>query len=430
MMETRTPINMEHERKGIRDLSIKYERLNTLINRVDAASLLMAHDKQSRRKAVGVGRVTKDQYAQNLIGNVKDLIGRMKRFEYKPRPVRRTYIPKANGKLRPLGIPTYEDKLVQAVMADILNDVYEPRFLDCSYGFRENRGAHDIVRRINRAVMCEGVNYVLEADIKGFFDNLDQGWLMKFLAHDIADRNFLRYIKRFLKAGIMDGNERLHSDRGTPQGGLISPVLANVYLHYALDLWMERRVKKQLRGNMLYLRYADDFICMFQYKEDALIVMQWLKTRLEKFKLEVAEEKTRILPVGRYCGTKEKFDFLGFTFLNGKTRRGKYRLVVITSSKKLKAKRLEVKKWIRTRINKSMIETLRLINLALRGHYNYYGVNGNTRAMAKFTWYVRFLTLKMLRRRSQNSKITVKKFSELWDRFVAPPRITISIWGM
>ena len=162
MMETRTPINMEHERKGIRDLSIKYERLNTLINRVDAASLLMAHDKQSRRKAVGVDRVTKDQYAQNLIGNVKDLIGRMKRFEYKPQPVRRTYIPKANGKLRPLGIPTYEDKLVQAVMADILNDVYEPRFLDCSYGFRENRGAHDIVRRINRAVMFEGVNYVLE----------------------------------------------------------------------------------------------------------------------------------------------------------------------------------------------------------------------------------------------------------------------------
>ena len=172
MMETRTPINMEHELKGIRDLSIKYERLNTLINRVDAASLLIAHDKQSRRKAVGVDRVTKDQYAQNLIGNVKDLIGRMKRFEYKPQPVRRTYIPKANGKLRPLGIPTYEDKLVQAVMADILNDVYEPRFLDCSYGFRENRGAHDIVRRINRAVMFEGVNYVLEADIKGFFDNL------------------------------------------------------------------------------------------------------------------------------------------------------------------------------------------------------------------------------------------------------------------
>lgn len=218
MLETGTPINMEHELKGIRELSIKYERLNTLINRVDAASLLMAHDKQSRKKAMGVDKVTKDQYAQNLIGNIKDLIGRMKRFEYVPQPVRRTYIPKANEKLRPLGIPSYEDRLVQAVMADILKDIYEPRFLDCSYGFRENRSAHDVVRRIDRAVMREGVNYVLEADIKGFFDNLDQGWLMKFLAHDIADRNFLRYIKRFLKAGIMDGNERLESDRGCRKG--------------------------------------------------------------------------------------------------------------------------------------------------------------------------------------------------------------------
>lgn len=429
MLETGTPINMEHELKGIRELSIKYERLNTLINRVDAASLLMAHDKQSRKKAMGVDKVTKDQYAQNLIGNIKDLIGRMKRFEYVPQPVRRTYIPKANGKLRPLGIPSYEDRLVQAVMADILKDIYEPRFLDCSYGFRENRSAHDVVRRIDRAVMREGVNYVLEADIKGFFDNLDQGWLMKFLAHDIADRNFLRYIKRFLKAGIMDGNERLESDRGCPQGGLISPVLANVYLHYVLDLWMERRVKKQLRGKMLYLRFADDFVCLFQYRDDAITVMQWLKARLEKFKLEVAEEKTRILPFGRYCGTKEKFDFLGFTFLNAETREGRYRLAVITSSKKLKAKRLAVKQWIRTRINKPMVETWRLINLALRGHYNYYGVNGNMRAMTKFVWYVWHLTLKMLKRRSQNSKITVEKFSKLWDLFVAPPRITTCIWG-
>ena len=219
---------MAQELKEIRYQSETYPRLTTLINRVNEESLKEAHRRQKTGKAVGVDGVTKEMYGENLDENVKDLVARMKAFKYIPQPVRRTYIPKANGKLRPLGIPAYEDKLVQCVMADILNKVYEPRFTDCSYGFRPGRSAHDVIRYINQTVMKGKVNYVLDADIKGFFDNLDQQWLMKFLEHDIADKNFLRYIARFLKAGVMEGTELKDSDWGTPQGGLISPVLANV----------------------------------------------------------------------------------------------------------------------------------------------------------------------------------------------------------
>lgn len=420
---------MEHELKDIRYQSQTHKKLLSLINRVNPTSLMIAHEKQKRQKAAGVDGVVKTDYDEHVVDNVVALTKRMKAFEYVPRPVRRTYIPKTNGKLRPLGIPAYEDKLVQSVMADILRDVYEPRFLDCSYGFRPGRGAHDVLRKIDRSVMKGRVNYVLEADIRGFFDNLDQKWLMKFLEHDIADRNFLRYIVRFLKAGIMEGTELLKSDRGTPQGGLISPILANVYLHYVLDLWIEKHVKKFMRGETHYVRYADDFLLTFQYEEDAITVMRWLKDRLAKFGLEVAEDKTRILPFGKYRGTKESFDFLGFTFINAKTLKGWYRLGIISSQKKMKAKREAFKVWLRTRINKPMIETLKLVNLALQGHYNYYGVNGNMKALIGFMWYVRRRVLWMLRRRSQVRKIRVAKFVELWDAFVKPPEVKVSIWG-
>lgn len=196
--------NMDHKPKPIRELSLKYEKLSTLINRVDLVHLWQAHDEQSQRKSPGVDKMTKELYAEHLISNLENLVDRMKRFKYIPQPVKRVYIPKPNGKLRPLGLPSYEDRLVQKVMADILIELYEPRFLDCSYGFRPGRSAHDVIRYIDDTVMHKGVNYVLEADIKGFFDNLDQDWLMNFLQHDVSDKNFLRYIKRFLKAGIME----------------------------------------------------------------------------------------------------------------------------------------------------------------------------------------------------------------------------------
>ena len=420
---------MEHELKGIRYQSEHYTKLTTLINRVNEESLKEAHRHQKTGKAVGVDGVTKEEYGANLDENVKRLINRMKTFKYIPQAVRRTYIPKPNGKMRPLGIPAYEDRLVQSVMAEILNDVYEPRFLECSYGFRPKRSAHDVVKYINQTIMTKKVNYILDADIKGFFDNLDQRWLMKFLEHDIADRNFLRYVSRFLKSGIMDEGNKLESDKGTPHGGQISPVLANVYLHYVLDQWYEIVLKKYAKGEIYYVRYADDFLMMFQHEEEAVRVLELLKARLAKFGLEIAEDKTRILPIGRFKGTKEDFDFLGFTFFNTKTRDGKYRLGVRTSKKKLKSKKQTVKEWLKTRLTKPVAETMRLINLSLAGHYNYYGVNGNFHAIQGFWKYVKYTTYRMLNRRDQKGKFRYAKFLRVWNYYVQKPHLTTDIWN-
>lgn len=419
---------MEQDAKGIRYQSEHFATVQGIMHYVNEQSLMEEHRKQSGKKAAGIDGVDKAEYDRNAEENIRNLIERMKKFQYKPLPVRRTYIPKANGKLRPLGIPAYEDRLVQGVMANLLNEVYEPRFLDSSYGFRPGRSAHDVVRYINQTIMIHRVNYVLEADIKGFFDNVDQGWLMKFLEHDIQDKNFLRYVKRFLIAGIMEDGKVLESDRGTPQGGLISPVLANVYLHYVLDLWFEKAVKPKLKGEAYYVRFADDFLILFQYENEAGTVLEMLRERLSKFALEVAEEKTRILPIGRFKGTKEEFDFLGFTFFNTKTREGKYRLGIRTSKKKLKAKRQAAKAWLRSRMIRSMPETMERVSAIIRGHCGYYGVNGNLRSLYKFHDYMMQMTRRMLNRRSQRGSVSYEKFRKIWDYYVAPPKITKDIW--
>lgn len=399
------------------------------MHNVNEQTLMVEHKKQARKKATGIDGVDKTAYDRNAEENIRKLVTEMKKFQYRPQAVRRTYIPKANGKMRPLGIPAYEDRLVQGVMAGLLNDVYEVRFLDCSYGFRPKRSAHDVVRYINQTIMTKKVNYVLEADIKGFFDNVNHDWLMKFLAHDIQDKNFLRYIKRFLIAGIMEGTELTNSDRGTPQGGLISPVLANVYLHYVLDLWFDKAVKPKLQGEAYYVRYADDFLILFQYENEAKRVMEALKPRLGKFSLEVAEEKTRILPIGRYKGTKEDFDFLGFTFYNTKTRSGKYRLGIRSSKKKLKAKRQATKAWLRTRLTKPVAETMKLLAAVIRGHCNYYGISGNFRAIQNFWYYLKYSTYRMLNRRDQKGKLKYPKFLRIWKYYIPDPHLTVDIWN-
>ena len=420
---------METGIEEIRRQSRAYPRVENLMRNMNRESLIAMHLKQPEKKAKGVDGIGKAEYSKNLEGNIANLLERMKRFSYRPLPVRRTYIPKANGKMRPLGIPSYEDRLVQGVMADILNAVYEERFLDCSYGFRAGRSAHDVVRIIQKAGFRERVNYVLEADIKGFFDNVDHDWLIRFLEHDIADKNLIRYIKRFLIAGVMEGTQLQDSDKGTPQGGLISPVLANVYLHYVLDLWFEKAVKPRLIGYSCYVRYADDFLILFENRDDAERVLEAIRVRMEKFSLELAEEKTKILPFGRLKGTRECFDFLGFTFSNSKTRTGYYRVQVSTSKKKLKAKRQAVKEWLRGRMHKPIDETMRLLNLKLQGHCNYYGVNGNLRAVCSFYVYVKRRLLVLLRHRSQKDMYAWEKLERIWKHYITPPTIKVQIWG-
>ena len=410
--------------QDIRALSVKHSRLETLINHVNYETLAAEHRRQQKRKAVGVDKVTKEEYGEKLEENLNDLLNRMKKFSYRPQPVRRTWIPKANGKTRPLGIPSYEDKLVQGVMADILNEVYEPRFLDCSYGFRPGRKAHDAIKAVNDLIMFKRVNYILDCDIKGFFDNVDHQWLMKFLEHDIADKNFLRYIVRFLKAGVMVEDQYENTSVGTPQGGLISPVLANVYLHYVLDLWFEKRIKRQLRGEAYLVRYADDFIIMFENEEEAKEVYEALKERLSQFGLELAEDKTRILPFGRNSKTKDTFDFLGFTHVNSKTRNGRYTIGHLVSKKKKKLFKANLKKWVKENRNVNFDAFM-----AKLGTNNYYSVSGAIKEVRALYNHAFWLVYKWMNRRSQRRSFTLVKFNAAWNEKIRKPYIHVNIWN-
>lgn len=419
---------MENERKDIKYYAQRNIRVENLIHFVNKETLKEQHRKQQRNKASGIDKMTKDEYGINLEENIENLIERMKKFSYKPLPVRRTYIPKANGKLRPLGIPAYEDKLVQGVMVDILNEIYECKFLECSYGFRPNRSCHQAIREINQRIMINKVNYILDCDIKGFFDNVDHKWLMKFLEHDIKDKAFLRYINRFLISGYMENMKFYETDKGTPQGGLISPILANVYLHYVLDLFFEKYIKSKLKGEAYLVRYADDFIIMFQYENEAKQVYQLLIKRLAKFGLEMEQEKTRILPFGRFKGTKETFDFLGFMHYNGITRNGKYTVGHKMSKKKRKLKQQAITKWIKEHRAVKFIDTIKLLNKKLIGLYAYYGINGMLSELYKIYYHTLYALRSSISRRSQRN-LSVKVFNKILKRVpIAEPKIYKDIW--
>lgn len=420
---------MATEQQDIRTLSVKHSKLETLINHVNYATLDAEHKRQEKNKAVGVDKVTKEEYGENLEENLNNLLSRMKSLSYRPQPVRRTWIPKANGKTRPLGIPSYEDKLVQGVMANILNDVYEPRFLECSYGFRPNKSAHEAVKKVNDLIMFKKVNYVLDCDIKGFFDNVDHKWLMKFLENDISDKNFLRYIARFLKAGVMIENHQEATNVGTPQGGLISPILANVYLHYVLDWWFEEVMKKYLIGEAYLVRFADDFIILLEYEEEAKAVYETLKRRLAKFGLEFAEDKTRILPFGRKSKTMDSFVFLGFLHVNSKTRYGKYTVGHLISRKKKKLFKANLKKWVMENRILDFDIFMSKLNRKLIGTNNYYSISGALSEVRQLYRHAFLVAFKWLNRRSQRKSFTYDKFYLVWMERIKQPYVHVNIWN-
>ena len=419
---------METKRKDIKYQLQQGYKLQTIMHYVNRETLIKQHDKQQTGKASGIDGMTKEEYEKNLERNIENLLTRMKRFSYRPRPVRKTYIPKSNGKLRGLGIPCYEDKLVQGAMADVLNEIYENIFLNFSYGFRPKKNCHQAISQINWLLMTKKVNYILEADIKGFFDNIDHDIMMMFLEHEIEDKNFLRYIRRFLKSGIIEDYKYYESDKGTPQGGLISPILANVYLHYVLDNWFNV-IKKRFKGEMYLIRYADDFVVMFQYEEEARKFYKMLIERMNKFKLELAEDKTRILPFGRFKGTKEEFNFLGFTFSNGKTLNGKYRPNIKTNKKKLKQKFEIAKKWLHDKMHEPILEVGLSIRKKIIGHYAYYGINGNYSSLFKYYKYLKYTWYHTLRKRGQKNKIKYLDYLRIWNYLDIPtPKIYVNIW--
>ena len=422
---------MENDYTKIAKQLGKYKTVQGLMQYINKETLTRQHKEQSNKKATGVDKVDKARYGENLERNLEKLIKDMKTFTYKPQPVRRTYIPKANSdKLRPLGIPAYEDKLVQGAFAEVMEAIYEKIFLNCSYGFRPNRDCHQAVKELDNIIMRKKVNFVVDADIKGFFDTVKHEWLIKFLEHTIDDVNFIRYIKRFLISGVMDGGKFLDSEKGTPQGGLISPILANVYLHYVLDLWFKLDVKVRCKGEAYMVRYADDFVCCFELEEDAIRFYQELKERLGKFNLELAEDKSKIIPFGKNTeNNKETFDFLGFTHKDSKGRTGYYKLLHSTSQKKLKEKKASAKQWIKRNIYLPINELIKKLNVKLAGHYRYYGVSDNLSRLTSFVNYVKYQLYKRLKRRSQKDKTTLEKFWKILEyNPLAMPKIYFSLW--
>lgn len=406
------------------------EKFTSLAHLINEETIKECHREMSRKKAAGVDEVTKEEYELNLDGNVKDLIKRMKRQAYKPQPVRRVYIPKpGTGKKRPLGIPAYEDKLVQAAMAKILNAIYEQDFLECSFGFRPNRGCHDALKVLDKILNKKEINYVVDADIKGFFEHVDHEWLKKFLQHRITDPNILRLVGRFLRSGIIEAGIEYETPEGTPQGGCCSPILGNVYLHYVIDIWFEKRVRKNCRGMAYMVRYADDSVFCFQYEEDAKEFYSQIIERLRKFNLQVADEKTKIISLnkededgnsGKGCKQDNSFDFLGFTHYIGKDKNGRNRIKRKTSKKKYRASLLRCKEWIRKNRHMPAKDFMKKMKVKLQGYIRYYGITDNKQSVSNFIDEIKRLIFKWLNRRSQRKSFNWDKFNLFLKKYPLP----------
>lgn len=388
---------------------------------INGPMLYRCWQRIGKNAAYGVDKVSAEEYGKHLTGNIRQLVDRLKRKSYRARLIRRHYIPKGNGKMRPLGIPVVEDKLLQLAVVEILQAIYEQDFLRCSYGYRPKVGALDAVDKLTIKLQFGRYGRVVEADIKGFFDNIDHERLLEMLAERMDDKALLQLIGKWLKAGVLDTNgEVIHPAAGTPQGGIVSPILANIYLHYCLDEWFQHVVKKYCRGEACLIRYADDFVCAFEREDDAERFYRVLGKRLEKFGLELSAEKTRVIEFDRGKLKPAGFEFLGFEFRWGKDRQGKAHLKRRTSRKKLRNSLDRFTEWCRQKRHWPIKDWFKELKPKLQGYYNYYGVSGNYASLQQFFGEAMQILRKWLNRRSQRKSYSWEGFRALIEHFQVP----------
>jgi RNA-directed DNA polymerase len=395
------------------------EKFTTLMQLLTVDFLRDCFQELKRDRAPGVDGVTVREYEVDLEERLLDLVARLKSWRYRPQPVRRVYIPKPKGGKRPLGIPAVEDKVVQMALKRILEAIFEVDFLDVSFGFRPKRGCHQALRVVDEAVMTRPVSYIVDIDIEKFFDTVDHKWLMRCLRERVSDPKLLRLVGRFLRAGVLEEGRYYEVDRGTPQGGVLSPLLANIYLHYVLDLWFERLEKKRHAGFSQLIRYADDFLVCFEKEADARAFAETLKERLDKFGLRISGEKSRVIEFGRYPWYRAQrehrklatFDFLGFTHYCGKSRKGSFKLGLRTSGVRYRQKVKELNQWLRSvRSSVELSEWWEGLRVRLVGRYRYYGVSGNSRKLNAFYDRALKLAYKWINKRSQKRSCNWEQF--------------------
>ena len=410
----------------------KKEKFTALLHHIDPDSLKLAFYALKRDAAPGADGMTWREYEQDLEARLEDLHGRVHRGAYRPQPSRRTYIPKADGSQRPLAIAALEDKIVQGAAVMVLNAIYEEDFLGFSYGFRPGRGPHDAMDALVMGIASRKVGFILDADIRSFFDTVNQQWLIRFLEHRIGDKRIIRLIHKWLKAGVLEDGIVNVSDRGTGQGSVISPLLANIYLHYVLDLWAERWRRQEAHGDMIIVRYADDVIAGFEHEGDARRFLDALRTRFEEFALSLHPEKTRLIEFGRFAARNRKqrgfakpetFNFLGFTFICGTSREGKFLIRRKSRRDRVRAKLKEIRKELRWRMHDTIAEQGRWLKQVVTGFFNYHAVPTNRRAIAAFRNHVTDLWRRALRRRSQKDGSTWQAMARLADCWLPKPRI-------
>jgi RNA-directed DNA polymerase len=409
------------------------QRFTALLHHVyEVERLQLAYRSLKRDAAAGIDGETWRHYGEALEANLRDLSERLRRGAYRAKPVRRAFIPKADGRQRPLGVPALEDKIVQRATVEVLNAIYEKDFLGFSYGFRPGRSQHDALDALALGTWARRVNWVLDADIRSFFDTMKHEWIVKFIEHRVADERVVRLIQKWLSAGVLEDGKRTRSEEGAVQGGSISPLLANVYLHYVFDLWAQRWRKQPGRGDMIVVRYADDFVVGFERERDARAFMTELRERFAKFGLELHPDKTRILEFGRHAasnrarrgeGKPETFDFLGFTHICAKSRLGRFMVRRQTMKKRLRAKLSEVKTELRRRITQSIPEQGAYLRSVLTGHARYYGVPGNGAALQSFRSQLGWLWGRTLRRRGNRRVFAWQRLKPHVRHFLPAPRI-------